>query len=335
VITTLAARCLVLLLAATAPFQSTAQSDAPVITHAGANSLAKGEDLVIEATVTGSRPIARVTFGYRVGDRFGDVPLTRSAGSTWRARISASRFTGSFSYIIHASDEGGRVTAWPASAQGHAVTLTEPAKPPLERHLLYVAVPGVRNYVEYGGAGVLVFDIAHEHRFVKRIPTIDAPAGQAPENVKGVALSAQTGLLYVTTPRRMFAVDVVTERVVWNREYDGGCDRMALSPDGTILYVPSLEGPHWHAVDARRRCPRQNRDEVRRTTRFTSDGTPCISRSRVTALHVADPRTHAVRTRRPVQQHDPPFTVNGRQTLCFVNLEWAARLQRAICRREK
>ena len=27
------------------------------------------------------------------------------------------------------------------------------------QHLLYVACPGIRNYVEYGGVGILVFDI--------------------------------------------------------------------------------------------------------------------------------------------------------------------------------
>ncbi|HEU0093436.1 MAG TPA: hypothetical protein VFS78_15070, partial [Vicinamibacteria bacterium] len=41
----------------------------------------------------------------------------------------------------------------------------------VEKRLLYVASPGIRNYVEYGGVGVLVFDIANGHRFVKRIPT--------------------------------------------------------------------------------------------------------------------------------------------------------------------
>ncbi|HMC62023.1 MAG TPA: hypothetical protein VKJ01_22705 [Candidatus Solibacter sp.] len=28
-----------------------------------------------------------------------------------------------------------------------------------EQHLLYVANPGTRNYVQYGGVGILVFDI--------------------------------------------------------------------------------------------------------------------------------------------------------------------------------
>ncbi len=35
------------------------------------------------------------------------------------------------------------------------------------RRLLYVASPGVRNYLEYGGHGVIVFDIDNGHKFVK------------------------------------------------------------------------------------------------------------------------------------------------------------------------
>jgi hypothetical protein len=40
-----------------------------------------------------------------------------------------------------------------------------------ERRLLYVAAPGIRNYEEYGGHGLLVFDIDDDHKFVKRIAT--------------------------------------------------------------------------------------------------------------------------------------------------------------------
>ena len=69
-----------------------------------------------------------------------------------------------------------------------------------EKHLLYVASPGIRNYVEYGGVGILVYDIAAGHKFVKRIPTWDAPEGKPAENVKGVAASAKTSKIYVSTP---------------------------------------------------------------------------------------------------------------------------------------
>jgi hypothetical protein len=46
------------------------------------------------------------------------------------------------------------------------------------RRLLYVAVPGIQNHypdnnynLKYGGIGILVFDMDHRYRFVKRIPT--------------------------------------------------------------------------------------------------------------------------------------------------------------------
>ena len=72
-----------------------------------------------------------------------------------------------------------------------------------ERHLLYIAEPGIRNYVEYGGVGVLVYDIDQGYKFVRRIPTWTVPAGQEPDNVKGVAASAKTGRLYVSTIKRL------------------------------------------------------------------------------------------------------------------------------------
>src|SRR5438045_3464294 len=75
------------------------------------------------------------------------------------------------------------------------------------QHLLFVASPGTRNYVEYGGVGILVFDIDNSFRFVRRIPTWDVPEGQKPENVKGIAASARAGRVYVSSLNRMIAID--------------------------------------------------------------------------------------------------------------------------------
>jgi DNA-binding beta-propeller fold protein YncE len=302
-----------------------AESDAPAISHAPVRNLQPDENLVVEATVIGPRPIARVSLAYRVGDRFGDVPLERSGTVTWRARVPASRLGRDFTYIIHASDEGGRVGTWPNAAAGavaHRVVVAEAARD--ERHLLYVAVPGVRNYVEYGGVGVLVYDIADGHRFVKRIPTFEARDGLAPENVKGVAVSAQTGLLYVTTPKRLAALDLKSERLAWNREYEGGCDRMAVAPDGSLLYVPSLEGPHWHVINARTGdvISRIETNSGAHNTIYGLDGAfVYLAGLRSPLLNVADPRTHTIAKRvGPFGNVIRPFTVNGQQTLCFVNI---------------
>src|SRR5579863_4957991 len=114
------------------------------------------------------------------------------------------------------------------------------------KHYLYVASPGIRNYTEWGGVGVLVFDIDHGYKLVKRFPTWTYKQGETVENVKGFAASAATGKMYVSNINRMMAMDIVTGKILWDRAYEGGCDRMAISPDGKVLYVPQLEGPDWH-----------------------------------------------------------------------------------------
>lgn len=193
-----------------------------------------------------------------------------------------------------------------------------------ERHYLYLAAPGIRNYVEHGGIGILVYDMDQGHRFVRRIPTFDVPAGAQPENIKGIAASAKTGRLYITTPKRVAAFDLDTDRLVWNREYEGGCDRLSLSPDGKILYVPSFEGPHWHAINA------MTGDVLAQivtksgahNTIYGPDGRSVyLAGLRSPILSIADPRTHkVVGGVGPFSNSIRPFTVNAKQTLCFVNV---------------
>src|SRR4051812_48403528 len=63
---------------------------------------------------------------------------------------------------------------------------------------LFAAVPGIRNYLEFGGHGVLVFDIDHGHRLVKRIASSGKDADGKPLNVKGICAHAGTQRLYVS-----------------------------------------------------------------------------------------------------------------------------------------
>jgi DNA-binding beta-propeller fold protein YncE len=187
-----------------------------------------------------------------------------------------------------------------------------------------VAVPGIRNYVEYGGVGILVYDIDAGYKFVKRIPTWDVPLGQMPENVKGIAASADTGKLYISTTKRLACFDLITEKKLWEKTYDGGSDRMAISPEGKILYVPSFEGPHWHVVDALTGdvIAKIEPKSGAHNTIYGPDG----SRAYLAGLHspllsVADTKTHTVvSTVGPFSNSIRPFTINGSQTLCFVNV---------------
>jgi DNA-binding beta-propeller fold protein YncE len=204
------------------------------------------------------------------------------------------------------------------------ITLGLPSRRAVERHLLYVAVPGIRNYVEWGGVGVLAYDIDDHHRLVKRIPTLPVKPGETPEAVKGICASAATGRLYISTPTRMICIDLLTETLVWNRTYDGGCDRMSISPDGATIYTPHFEGDYWNVIDA------ASGDVVTKietrsgshNTIYALDGKRIYLaglRSRV--LSVADAGTRAiVGSVGPFGESIRPFTVNARQSLCFVNV---------------
>src|SRR6185369_6754386 len=92
-----------------------------------------------------------------------------------------------------------------------AAVLAAPSQAQQVQRFLYAALPGVGggNNLSYGGAGILVFDIDHGHQFVKRIPLQGVPpatpAGARQEAIKGIAASARTARLYVSTSRRVAA----------------------------------------------------------------------------------------------------------------------------------
>src|SRR5438045_4348367 len=119
------------------------------------------------------------------------------------------------------------------------------------QRLLYVATPGIRDYLEYGGHGILVFDIDDGHKFLKRIASAGLDEKDHAMNVKGICANAATQRLYVSTIRTLMCFDLVSEKLLWEKAYEGGCDRMAISPDGQVIYLPSLEKEHWHVVNAR------------------------------------------------------------------------------------
>jgi DNA-binding beta-propeller fold protein YncE len=192
-----------------------------------------------------------------------------------------------------------------------------------ERHLLYVVAPGIRNDLEFGGAGILVFDRDHDFAFVKRIET-PASRVEHPENIKGVCANARTRRLYFTTLTRLYCVDLITEKTVWEKALPGGCDRMSLTPDGKLLYVPSFEGPHWNVVDGAT-------GELVETIKTGSgshntvcglDGTRAyLAGLRSPLLSLVDTQTQkVVSTVGPFAAAIRPFTVNGAQTRCFVNV---------------
>jgi DNA-binding beta-propeller fold protein YncE len=215
-----------------------------------------------------------------------------------------------------------RTLGWP-SILLLASTLWAEEKNPAELRRLYVVTPGVRNDLEYGGAGILVFDIDGGHKFVKRITT-SASDVEKPENIKGVVACAATKRLYFTTLTKLYCVDLSTEKTVWERKLEGGCDRPCLTPDGKILFVPSLEGPHWNVVDGASGDVLKQivRNSGAHNTVGSLDGTRAyLAGLKSPILAVADTSSFEV-----VQEVGPfsapirPFTVNASRTLVYVNV---------------
>ncbi len=192
-----------------------------------------------------------------------------------------------------------------------------------EHHYLYVAVPGIRNYLEFGGAGILVFDMDRDHAFVKRI---DTPASKVakPENIKGICACAATRRLYFTTLTRLYCVDLLTDKTLWEKALPGGCDRMAITPDGKTLFVPSLEGSHWNVVDAARGevILKIEPKSGAHNTVCSLDGTRVyLAGLRSPLLTVVDTKTHKVlEPVGPFSAAIRPFTVNAARSLCFVTV---------------
>jgi DNA-binding beta-propeller fold protein YncE len=211
------------------------------------------------------------------------------------------------------------ITAWMPLAKGPSTDISLKIN-----KYLYVAVPGIRDYLEYGGHGILVYDISDNYRLIKRIPTGGLKANGTPSNVKGVAVSLATNSIYITTLEALQRIDLATEKIIWEKKYEGGCDRLSLSPDGKTIYLPTLEKEHWNVVDA------ETGEVIKQL--FTNSGAHntlyglagnevYLAGLRTPTLGVAETKNHEMTKQiGPFTAPVRPFTVNGSQTLCYVNV---------------
>jgi DNA-binding beta-propeller fold protein YncE len=198
-------------------------------------------------------------------------------------------------------------------------------KAPAAGKYLYVAVPGIRNYLGYGGHGILVFAMDNNHKFVKRIKTQGIGKNGKPSNVKGVAVSVPLNSIYVSTLESLQRIDLTTEKVLWEKPYEGGADRMSISPDGKTMYLPSLEKTFWNVVD----CETGNLikkiqvvGRAHNTIYGPSGNYVYLADIASPLLHVADAKTHTiVKKVGPFSQGIRPFTINHSETLVFATVD--------------
>lgn len=189
---------------------------------------------------------------------------------------------------------------------------------------LYVAVPGIRDYLGYGGHGLLVFDIQNNHSFVKRIPTRGFHPDGSPSNVKGIDVSIPLNSIYISTLESLQRIDLTTEEIIWEKSYEGGCDRMSISPDGRTMYLPSLEKDFWNVVDC------ETGEIITKIQVFTRAHNTIFGPSGkwvylgdigTPFLHIADVTSHTLSSKvGPFSGGIRPFTINKDESLAFINV---------------
>src|SRR5262245_6710226 len=107
---------------------------------------------------------------------------------------------------------------------------------------LYAAQPAADAEDPDRTIRLLVFDVANAHRLVRRIALWPAASGDETETVRGIAAQTATRRLFISTTRRLAAIDLNTGKVLWQNSYGGHCcDRFAVSPDGRTIYAPAFE----------------------------------------------------------------------------------------------
>ncbi|MDB5144125.1 MAG: hypothetical protein JWQ66_2838 [Mucilaginibacter sp.] len=195
----------------------------------------------------------------------------------------------------------------------------------ISAHYLYVAVPGIRDYMGYGGHGLLVFDMDHGHRFVKRIETRGFHPNKKPSNVKGIAVSIPLNSVYISTIESLQRIDLTTGKIIWEKMIDGGCDRMSISPDGKTMYLPYFEGKFWNVVDCKtgeviKKIPGFTRSH--NTVYGLSGDHVYLDDIASLWLKIADTKTHTIVNKvGPFGNFIRPFTINGKETRAYVTID--------------
>ena len=188
-----------------------------------------------------------------------------------------------------------------------------------------MATPGIRDYLGFGGHGILVFDMDNNHRFVKRISTQGFHPDGKPSNVKGIAVSIPLNSIYVSTLESLQRIDLTSEKIVWEKKFDGGCDRMSVSPDGLTMYLPSLENHFWNVVDCKKGDIIKKIEVYKRahnTIYGPSGQMVYLDDIGSPWLYIADAKKNELVTKvGPFENNVRPFTINSKETIAYVTVD--------------
>lgn len=192
------------------------------------------------------------------------------------------------------------------------------ATPGPVHHYLYDAVDGA----------VVVYDIDHRNAVVK---TVKVPQMTT---VRGVAASAATGMLYASYNGKvpgqgaLLAYNLLNDAVVWTRAFRPLTDSLCVTPNGQTIYMASGEAAtstFWFVLDAATGAIRTTIDVGAANTHDTVcslDGRHAYLAAVSSPVldEVATATNQIIRRIGPFAGGLRPYTINGKQTLAYVNV---------------
>ena len=303
--------------------------DAATDTALATSSLADGMTLDATGLPATVRVRADVAPDFAGSVRFtlGDLAATdSSAPYTLEGWTPA---TGSYTLTATPySGPDGAGTAGAARSVGFTVTEAGTAEPLPEgyRRLLYV--------VGRGSPNLLVYDMDDNYKLVKSRTVRELQVSRT----WGAVAHAESGVLYLSHHNRdgaggtispgILAYDLVADKVLWRKTYKPFVDSLEITPDGKTIYMATGEasssGDFWFVIDAATGDVKDTIPVFRgaHNTIVSPDGSHVYMGSvRYPYLVVADTATNdVVREIGPFRAGVRPFTVNGAETLAFVNV---------------
>ncbi len=212
-----------------------------------------------------------------------------------------------------------QVESYQATGTATPVSVTPNPSSSTTAHWLYVVDDGK----------VYVYDIDNNHTLVKQFPIPEA-------GKRGVAVAPNRGLLYISecgmsncsgSHGSLLAYDLVHDVVAWIANYSFGVDQLAVTPDGSTIYMPhgadASDGTHTilDASDGKPIGSIQTGTNGHNTV-VSLDGTQVYltgyTGSNYNYAHVVNPATNQVTfDAGPTVNGVRPFTVNGKHTLIF------------------
>jgi hypothetical protein len=176
---------------------------------------------------------------------------------------------------------------------------------------------------------ISVYDIDHGHRLIKTIRTVPNIA-----DVKGVAVSAVTGKLYVAYRTAsgeglIYCLNVYDDKILWNRLIRPDVDRLSINPDGRLLYVPTWEGNTADYINVLN----AGNGDVEKQVHFSNASHdalfplsgPLFQETKAQDgsgryLYLIDPANYAISRIGPYAGILGPYAVNGRSTYVANNV---------------